>query len=346
MRRTEKEEEANIDRARRNPIPRHLSFSGRIIFPSSNLDSIFHSLAFFVSTSSTTTTKTGLGRRRVKREEEEEEKMNKKDGWKQPAQRFITKMKFTLNPEIEIEPWFVKWERQGWSKRYEAVVGGGWRSAMHTWRLGRGSRMGSGMGQTWLIKNKHPTSRLPRPRCLVLILVPRHALPNRPRLHLRTGQRTLADKTVRRPALEGRPQVLNRRIRTQPRQHQRPEEVEDVPHIHPPAIGHEAAQQPFHATVAPPHDARGGVEAFVGAHGVSLAHVGDRQHGGEGVGEVQDAEGGDGGGEADEVGDAGADDEGDDPVDGDEDDPGDFAGLGDQGWGVEDFDEDVVVDDC
>jgi len=60
---------------------------------------------------------------------------------------------------------------------------------------------------------------------------------------------------------------------------------------------------------------------------------------------VQDAEGGHHGGEADEIGDAGADDEGDDPVDGDEDDPGDLAGFGGQGWGVEHFDEDVVVDD-
>lgn len=58
--------------------------------------------------------------------EEEEEKMNKKDGWKQPAQRLITEMKSTLNPEIEIEPWFVKLGKAGgWSKRYEAVVGGG-----------------------------------------------------------------------------------------------------------------------------------------------------------------------------------------------------------------------------
>lgn len=61
---------------------------------------------------------------------------------------------------------------------------------------------------------------------------------------------------------------------------------------------------------------------------------------------MQDAEGGDDGGEADEIRDAGADDIGNDPVDGDEDDPGDFAGFGGQRWGMEDLDEDIVVDDC
>jgi len=181
---------------------------------------------------------------------------------------------------------------------------------------------------------------------LVFLPASSYPIPTTPTLpRSRPCQRTLTNKTISCPTRKRNPQILNRRIRAQPRQNQRPKKVQYIPRVHPPAIGHEAPHKPFEPTVAPPHRARGGIEALVGAHGVPLAHVGDRQHGGEGVGEVQDAEGGHHGGEADEVGDAGADDEGDDPVDGDEDDPGDLAGFGGQGRGVEHFDEDVVVDD-
>lgn len=164
-------------------------------------------------------------------------------------------------------------------------------------------------------------------------------------LYLLPSQRTLTNKAISRPTLKRRPQILNCRITAQPRQTQCPQKVHYIASVHPPPIRHETPQESLEATVAPPHRTRGGVEPLLGAHGVPLAHVSDRQHGGEAVGELQDAEGGDNGAEADEIGDAGADDEGDDPVDGDEDDPGDFAGFGGQGWGVEHFDEDVVVDD-
>lgn len=70
------------------------------------------------------------------------------------------------------------------------------------------------------------------------------------------------------------------------------------------------------------------------------------QEGGEGVGELDDADGGDDGDEAGEVGDGGADHEGDGPVDGDEGYPEDFAVLGGEGWGAEEFDGYVVVEDC
>ena len=60
---------------------------------------------------------------------------------------------------------------------------------------------------------------------------------------------------------------------------------------------------------------------------------------------MEDAEGGHDGRQTDEVGDAGCDDEGDGPVDGDEADPHDLAGFGGERGRVEQFDEDIVIDD-
>lgn len=69
------------------------------------------------------------------------------------------------------------------------------------------------------------------------------------------------------------------------------------------------------------------------------------QPGRERVGELEDADGGDDGGEAGEVGDGGGDDEGDGPVDGDEGHPEKFAVLLGKGWGAEELDGYVVVED-
>ena len=91
-------------------------------------------------------------------------------------------------------------------------------------------------------------------------------------------------------------------------------------------------------------DAAGGrVEALVGAHGVLLDEVPERERGGEGVAELDDAEGGDDGDEAEEVRDGGGDDEGDGPVDGDDDGPQDFALVGRQRREFEQIHQDVVV---
>ena len=70
------------------------------------------------------------------------------------------------------------------------------------------------------------------------------------------------------------------------------------------------------------------------------------QPGGEGICELDDADRRHDGGEAGEVGDGGADDEGDSPVDGNDGDPEEFTVFEGEGWGTEEFDADVVVEDC
>ena len=89
-----------------------------------------------------------------------------------------------------------------------------------------------------------------------------------------------------------------------------------------------------------------GIEPLAGAQGVLLDVEGNVQEGGEGVCELDDADRGHDGGEAGEVGDGSPEDEGDGPVDGDEGDPEEFAVFLGEGWGAEEFDADVVVEDC
>lgn len=76
------------------------------------------------------------------------------------------------------------------------------------------------------------------------------------------------------------------------------------------------------------------VKVLFGEHGGLLDHEADAQEGGEGVGEVADADGADEGAKVAEEGDGGGDDESEGPVDGDEDDPDELAGLCGQRWEV------------
>ena len=91
--------------------------------------------------------------------------------------------------------------------------------------------------------------------------------------------------------------------------------------------------------------AGGGVEALATPEGVLLDVEGEVEERGEGVGELEDAHGGDDGGEAGEVGDGGRDDEGGGPVDGDRGDPDPFAGFVGEGWGAQELDGYVGVED-
>lgn len=141
-------------------------------------------------------------------------------------------------------------------------------------------------------------------------------------------------------------QVLHRGPDAQPRRRQRPQAVEHVPHVQVPVPRHEAPREPLHAPVLQADLARGGVEAFAAAEGVALDVEGEVEEGGEAVGELDDADGGDDGDEAGEGGDGGADDEGEGPVEGDEGHPEQFAFLVGEGRGAEEFDGDVVVEDC
>lgn len=66
----------------------------------------------------------------------------------------------------------------------------------------------------------------------------------------------------------------------------------------------------------------------------------------KGVCELSDTDGTDDTDKCVEVGDDGTDDKGNSPVDWDQEDPDDFAGLGGERWHTEDFNTDVVVNDC
>ena len=91
---------------------------------------------------------------------------------------------------------------------------------------------------------------------------------------------------------------------------------------------------------------RCGIEPLAITQGVLFDVEGNVQPGGEGVCELDDADRGHDGGEAGEVGDGGADDEGDGPVDGDDCDPEEFTVFEGEWWGAEEFDADVIVEDC
>lgn len=141
-------------------------------------------------------------------------------------------------------------------------------------------------------------------------------------------------------------QVLDRGPDTQASRRQRAQKVDDVPNIQVPIPSHEAPHHPLHASVLQTDLPGDGVEALAAAQGVFLDAEGEVQEGGEGVSKLKDADSGDDGGEAGEVGDGGADDEGDGPVDWDQGDPEEFAVLLGEGWGAEEFDGYVVVENC
>ena len=72
---------------------------------------------------------------------------------------------------------------------------------------------------------------------------PSSPLPRCPR------QRTLTNKTIRRPTRKRRLQILNGRIRTQRRQRQCPQKVKDIPNIHPPPIRHKPSHHPLEPAI-------------------------------------------------------------------------------------------------
>ena len=141
-------------------------------------------------------------------------------------------------------------------------------------------------------------------------------------------------------------QILHRRPNAQSRRRQRPQKVKHVPNIQIPILRHKPPHQPLHTPILQRNLPRCGIEPLAGAQGVLFDVEGDVQPGGETVRELDDADRGDDGGEARKVGDGGADDEGDSPVDGDDSHPEEFAVFVGEGWGAEEFDADVVVEDC
>ena len=159
-------------------------------------------------------------------------------------------------------------------------------------------------------------------------------------------KRRMATKSINLRLRINQYQILHRGPDAQPGRRQRAQEVDDVPSIQIPIPGHEPSHQPLHASVLQAHLPGGRVETLAAAQGVFLDVEGNVQEGGEGVGELDDADGGDDGDEAGEGGDGGADDEGNGPVDGDDGHPEEFAGFLGEGWGAEEFDCNVVIEDC
>lgn len=141
-------------------------------------------------------------------------------------------------------------------------------------------------------------------------------------------------------------QILTRGPDAQPGRRQRAQKVDDVPNIQIPIPSHEAPHHPLHARVLQADLPGDGVKTLAAAQGVLLDVEGEVEEGGEGVGELEDADGGDDGGETGKVGDGGADDESDGPVDWDQGDPEDFAILLAEGWRAEKFDGYVIVENC
>ena len=159
-------------------------------------------------------------------------------------------------------------------------------------------------------------------------------------------KRRMAAKSIELRLRINEDEILHRGPDAQPGRGQGAQKVDDVPSIPIPTPSHEAPHYPLHTRVLQGDLSGDGVVTLTAAQGVLLDVEGEVQEGGEGVGELDDADGGDDGGEAGEVGDGGADYEGDGPVDGNDGDPEKLAILLGEGWGAEEFDGDVVVDDC
>ena len=156
----------------------------------------------------------------------------------------------------------------------------------------------------------------------------------------------MAPKSIKLRFRINQDQILHRGPDAQPGRRQGAQEINNIPHIQIPILRHEPPHQPLDASVVQDDVAGDGVEALAALEGVFLDVEGQVEERGEGVGELEDAKGGDDAGEAGEVGDRGADDKGDGPVDGDDGHPDPFARLVGERGGAEDFDADVVVEDC
>lgn len=159
-------------------------------------------------------------------------------------------------------------------------------------------------------------------------------------------KRRMAAKSIELRLRINEDQILHRGPDAQPGRRQRAQKVEDVPSIQIPVLSHETSHHPLHARVLQAHLSGGRVETLAAAQGVFLDVKGKVQERGEAVGELDDADGGDDGDEAGEGGDGGTDYEGDGPVNGDDGYPEHFAVLLSEGWGAEEFDGDVVIEDC
>ena len=156
----------------------------------------------------------------------------------------------------------------------------------------------------------------------------------------------MAPKSIKLRLRINHNQILHRRPNAQSRRRQRPQKVKHVPKIQIPILRHEPPHQPLHTPILQRDLSGGWVEPFAGAQGVLFDVEGNVQPGGEGVCELDDADRGHDGGEAGEVGDGGGDEEGDSPVNGDDGDPEEFTVFVGEGWCAEEFDADVVVEDC
>ena len=93
-------------------------------------------------------------------------------------------------------------------------------------------------------------------------------------------------------------QIFHRSPNAQPRRRQGPQQINDVPSIQVPILCHEPPHEPLHPAIVQRDLSRSGIEPLAVAQGVLLDVEGDVQQGGEGVGELDDADGGDDGGEA------------------------------------------------
>ena len=158
-------------------------------------------------------------------------------------------------------------------------------------------------------------------------------------------QRRMAPKGIKLRLRINQYQILHRGPNPQPGRRQRAKKVQHIPNIQIPICRHETPCPSPHAAVLQADLACDGIEALAVPRGVLLDVVGQMQEGRKGVGELDDADGGDDGGEAGEGGDGGADDEGEGPIDGDDGGPEELPGFVGEGWGAEEFDADVVVED-
>ena len=170
--------------------------------------------------------------------------------------------------------------------------------------------------------------------------------PHRHFLPRRDIERRMAPKSIKLRLRINQNEILHRGPNAQSRRRQRPHKVNHVPNVQVPILRHEPPHQPLHTPILQCDLSRRGIEPLAGLQGVLFHVEGNVQPGRESVCELDDADRGHDGGEAGEVGDGGADDEGDGPVDGDDGDPKELAHFVGEGWGAEEFDANVVVEDC
>lgn len=148
-----------------------------------------------------------------------------------------------------------------------------------------------------------------------------------------------------RPRIRSR-QLHRGRIRPHPTHRQRSQEVQHIKHINVPLSPEEPAEYTSYPTILGTGFSSRRVEAQLRGRGIFESLVPEMQHGGERVCEIEDTCCGDDAGEAGEEGNGGADHVRDGPVDGDDGDPEESAAADGERGSFEEFDEDVVVEDC